>query len=119
MAPLAPHIETRRRSISIAPETPRSAQSDIFQTMGQPQGYDPREIIYRIGTFLLVVGVGLFVFFLLSEAAGSPTFSYFCWSVVVFMLAFIFRARYKKSIQASGRFSIFRRLMPKSKEDKG
>ncbi len=87
--------------------------------MGQQQGYDPKEIIYRLGTFFFLVGIGLFVFFLLSESAGTPTFSYFCWSLIFITLAFIFRARYKKSIQPSGRFSIIKRLMPKSKEDKG
>jgi hypothetical protein len=88
--------------------------------MGQPQGYDPRDLIYRFGTFFLLVATGLLIFFLLSEAAGAPTFSYFCWSMILFVFAFIFRTRYKRSIQPSGRFSIFQRLMPKSKrEDKG
>lgn len=87
--------------------------------MAQPQGYDPREFIYRLGTFFLLVGLGLLVFFLLSDAAGTPTLSYFCWSMILFVLGFVFRARYKRSIQSSGRFSIFQRLMPKSKQDKG
>jgi len=87
--------------------------------MGEPQGYDPNEIIYRLGTFFLLVGIGLLVFFLLSEAAGTPTFPYFCWSVILLTLAFMFRARYKRSVQPSGRFSFLKRLMPKSKEDKG
>ncbi|HLF72773.1 MAG TPA: hypothetical protein VI524_00375 [Anaerolineales bacterium] len=87
--------------------------------MGQPPGSDSNEIIYRIGTFFLLVGVGLLVFFLLSEAGGSPVFNYFCWSMILFTLGFMFRARYKRAIQSSGRFSIFKRLMPKSKEDKG
>jgi len=108
-----------RRSISIAPETLRFAQSDTIQLMGEPQGYDPKEIIYRLGTFFLLVGIGLLVFFLLSEAAGTPTFPYFCWSVILLTLAFMFRAQYKRSVQPSGRFSILKRLMPKSKEDKG
>ena len=87
--------------------------------MGQPEGYNPREIIHRLGTFFLLVGAGLLVFFLLSEAAGTPTFSYFCWSMILIILGFIFRARHKRSTQPSGRFSIFQRLMPKSKADKG
>jgi uncharacterized membrane protein len=87
--------------------------------MGEPQGYDPKELIYRLGTFFLVVGIGLLAFFLLSEAAGTPTFSYFCGSMILITLAFVFRARYKRSIQPSGRFGIIQRLRPKSKEDKG
>jgi len=38
--------------------------------------------------------------------------------VILLTLAFMFRARYKRSVQPSGRFSILKRLMPKSKEDK-
>ena len=88
--------------------------------MGEPQGYDPKEIIYRIGTFFLMVGIGVLVFFLLSEAGGKPAFSYFCWTIIFFTLGFIFRARYRRAVQPSGRFSIFQRLIPKSKqEDKG
>jgi positive regulator of sigma E activity len=87
--------------------------------MGQQQGYDPKEIIFRLGTFFFLVGIGLFVFFIISDSVGTPTFSYFCWSMILITLAFMFRARYKRSIQSSGRFSILKRLMPKSKEDKG
>jgi positive regulator of sigma E activity len=86
--------------------------------MGEQPEYDPKEIIFRLGTFFLLVGIGLFVFFLLSDSAGNPTFSYFCWGMILITLAFIFRARYKRSIQPTGRFSIIKRLMPKSKEDK-
>jgi hypothetical protein len=68
-----------------------------------------------LGTFFLLVATGLLIFFLISEAAGTPTFEYFCWSIILFTIAFIFRARYKRSIQPSGRFGLFRRLMPKSK----
>src|SRR5215211_3687762 len=88
-----------------------------FKFMGQQQGYDPKEIIYRLGTFFLLVGIGLFVFFLLSDSAGTPTFSYFCWSMILITLAFIFRARYKRSVQPSGRFSIVKRMIPKSKRE--
>jgi len=87
--------------------------------MGAPQGYDPKEITYRLGTFFLAVGIGLLVFFILSESAGSPNFSYFCWGAVILTIAFIFRAQYKKAVNPSGRFSILKRLMPKAKEDKG
>ena len=96
----------------------RDVRSDTREPMGEPQGYDPRELIYRIGTFFLMVGIGVLVFFLLSEAGGRPTFTYLCWSLLLFTLGFIFRARYKRQTQSSGRFSIFKRLGPKSKEEK-
>jgi len=87
--------------------------------MGTPQGYDPKELTYRVGTFFLAVGIGLLVFFILSESAGSPNFSYFCWGAIILSIAFIFRGQYKKAVNPSGRFSILKRLMPKRKEDKG
>ena len=86
--------------------------------MGEPQDYDPKEIIYRVGTFFLLVGLGLLVFFMMSEAAGQPTFSYFCWSIVLLVVGFLFRAQYKKAVKSSGRFSILKRLKPKPKEEK-
>jgi hypothetical protein len=87
--------------------------------MGEPQGYNRKEFIHRVGTFFLLVGIGLLVFFFLSEAAEKPTFSYFCWSTILLILGFLFRTQYKKPTQPSGRFSIFQRLKPKPKEDKG
>lgn len=87
--------------------------------MGQPQGDNYREIIYRVGTFFLLVGIGLLVLFILSESAQQATFSYFCWAVILLVIGFAFRAQYKRSLPASGRFSLIKRLMPKSKEDKG
>jgi hypothetical protein len=87
--------------------------------MSAPQGYDPKELIYRLGTFFLVVGIGLLVFFILSESAGNPDFNYFCSGAIVLTIAFIFRAQYRKAVNPSGRFSILKRLMPKPKEDKG
>jgi hypothetical protein len=87
--------------------------------MGEPQGYDRKEFIYRVGTFFLLIGTGLFVFFLFSESAGAPMLGYFCWSTILFILGFIFRAQYKKPAgPASGRFSILKRLKPKPKEEK-
>lgn len=77
--------------------------------MGEPE-YDPKEILYRIGTFFLLVGIGLFVFFMLSDAANNPTFSYFCWSIIILIIGFVFRAQYRKATKTSGRFSIFNRF---------
>jgi predicted membrane channel-forming protein YqfA (hemolysin III family) len=85
--------------------------------MSSPQGLDPKEIIYRIGTFFLLVGIGLVAFFVLSEAARQVSFNYLCWGLIVLILGFIFRAQYRKSVTPSGRFSLVRKLMPKSKKE--
>jgi len=78
--------------------------------MGDP-GYNRKEFLYRIGTYFLLVGLGLLVFFMLSEAAKQPTFSYFCWSMILLILGVVFRAQYKKpGPPPSGRFSVFKRF---------
>ena len=87
--------------------------------MGAPQGFDRKEILHRIGTFFLLVGIGLLVFFMLSEAAKSVTFSYFCWSLIFVILGLVFRGQFKRSVPSSGRFSIVKRLMPKAKKEEG
>jgi len=86
--------------------------------MGEPQGYNYKEIIYRVGTFFLLVGTGLLIFFMLSESADQPMFNYFCWSMVLLIVGFMFRAQYKKSITPSGRFGVLKRLKGKPKEEK-
>jgi len=86
--------------------------------MGAPQEYNRKEFIYRVGTFFLLVGTGLLIFFMLSEAAEQTEFSYFCWSMILLTLGFIFRAQYKKPTPPSGRFSILKKLKPKPKEEK-
>ena len=87
--------------------------------MGAPQGFDRNDFLYRIGTFFLLVGIGLLVFFLLSEAAGKVTFSYFCWSTIFLIVGFVFRGQLKRTAQPSGRFSLVKRLTPKSKQEQG
>jgi len=85
--------------------------------MSSPQGFDRKEVIHRIGTFFIILGIGLLGFFLLSEAAKQVTFEYFCWSVLLLVIGFIFRGQFKRSVPPSGRFSLVRRLMPKAKKE--
>jgi len=83
----------------------------------QPSGR--KEFVARVGTFFVLVGVGMLVFFILSEAAKDPTLSYFCWGTVLLTFGFIFRGQFKKAAgPPSGRFGIFKRLKPKPKEEK-
>jgi len=86
--------------------------------MGEPQGYNYKELIYRVGTFFLLVGTGLLIFFMLSESANQPMFNFFCWSMVLLIIGFMFRAQYKKSLPPSGRFSVLKKLKRNSKEEK-
>jgi uncharacterized membrane protein YccC len=83
----------------------------------QPNTYP--ELLYRVGTFFLLVGTGLVILFVLSESARQTVFGYFCWGMILLMFGFIFRARYRRAAPpSSGRFSIFQRLKRKPKEDK-
>lgn len=85
--------------------------------MSSPQGFNRKEVIHRIGTFFIIVGIGLLAFFLLSEAASQVTFEYFCWSVLLLVLGFIFRGQFKRTVPPSGRFGIVRKLIPKAKKE--
>ena len=85
--------------------------------MGAPDGYNPKEIIHRIGTFFILVGIMLIVFFVLSESVAQVAFEYFCWGILLIVFGFIFRGQFKRRTAPSGRFSIVRRLMPKAKKD--
>src|SRR5215208_652720 len=78
----------------------------IFKNiMGAPDGYNRKEIVHRIGTFFLMVGIGLFVFFILSEAAKEVAFDYFCWGVLIMIIGFVFRGQFRRTTAPSGRFS--------------
>ncbi|MDX1377594.1 MAG: hypothetical protein R3307_02000 [Anaerolineales bacterium] len=81
--------------------------------MGENNKYDRKEFLYRVGTFFLLVGIGLFVFFLLSEAAQQPEFNYFCGSMGLLIIGFFFRNRYRRAMTPSGRFGRTRRFLKK------
>lgn len=79
--------------------------------MGEPQNYNSKEFIYRVGTFFLLVGTGLLIFFMLSESADQPQFNYFCSSVILITIGFMFRAQYRRAVISSGRFGWLKRLL--------
>jgi len=81
--------------------------------------YSYRELIYRVGSFFLMVGFGLILLFILSEASQDTAFNYFCWGLLLLIVGFALRTQYKKSFPPSDRFSFIKRLTPKSKKDKG
>ena len=78
--------------------------------MGEPESYNRKEFVYRVGTFFLLVGVGMLVFFMFSEAAEQPQFNYFCGSMVLLVVGFLFRAQYRRPAVSSGRFSVLKKL---------
>lgn len=82
------------------------------------QGNYP-ELIYRVGTFFLLVGIGLVVLFILSDAVRQTAFNYLCVGAILLTVGFLFRAQYKRAMPPSGRFSLVKRFKRKPKEDKG
>ena len=85
--------------------------------MGAPDGFDRKEILHRIGTFFLLLGIGSLIFFMLSEAAKNVNFNFFCWSLILMIFGFLFRGQFKRKVTPSGRFSLVKRLMPKAKKE--
>ena len=74
--------------------------------MGDSQPPNRAEFVSRVGTFFLLLGIGLMVFFFLSDAASNPNLNYFCWGTIILTFGFIFRAQFKKPAgPPSGRFS--------------
>ena len=94
-----------------------------YYLMGDSQPPNRAEFVSRVGTFFLLLGIGLMVFFFLSDAANAANLSYFCWGTILLTIGFMFQAQYKKPAgQPSGRFSVIGRvrnaLKPKPKEAK-
>ena len=81
--------------------------------MGEPEEYNRKELIHRIGTFFLMLAVGLVVYFILSDAAGSPAFGSFCFGVILATLGFVLRAKLKRPVTPSGRFGFIKGLFRK------
>jgi hypothetical protein len=83
------------------------------------QSSSRKEFVSRVGTFFVLVGIGLMAYFILSESAKNPMLSYFCWGTILLTLGFVFRRQFKKPAgPASGRFSILQKLKQKPKEEK-
>ena len=87
------------------------------------QSSSRKEFVSRIGTFFVLVGIGLMVFFSLSDSANDPRLSYFCWGTIFLTIGFVLRGQFKRSPgPPSGRFSVLKRirsaLQPKPKEEK-
>ena len=87
--------------------------------MGDSQPPGRPEFVSRVGTFFILVGIGMMVFFMLSDAADTPRLGYFCWGTVLLSMGVIFQARFKRPKgPPAGRFRLLQRLKRKPKEEK-
>ena len=77
------------------------------------------EFVARVGTFFVLVGIAMMVFFMLSDAADAPRLGYFCGGTVLLSLGILFQSRWKRPAgPPSGRFSVLQKLKRKPKEAK-
>jgi membrane protein implicated in regulation of membrane protease activity len=78
------------------------------------------EFLTRIGTFFILIGIGIFILFIASNSAGAANFDYLFWAVLSVIVGFFLRRRHEPSSPAE-RFSVmrkFRRSGPSRKERK-
>jgi hypothetical protein len=68
--------------------------------------------VVRMGTFFLVMGVGVFILFVVSDLADKVDFDFLFISVLLIFLGFVFR-RGKAPPPSAGRFS----LVNKTRDD--
>lgn len=78
---------------------------------------DQKEIVPRVGTFLILLGLFSFILFLASDFADQPDFDWLFASILFVAIGYGFRRRATPP-PPSGRFSILRRMRKKSKQDK-
>ncbi len=67
------------------------------------------EFIIRIGTFFILIGAGIFILFIASDAAGKTNFDYLCAAVLCVTVGILFRRR-RPPGPPSGRFGYVRKL---------
>jgi hypothetical protein len=67
------------------------------------------EFLVRVGTFCVLVGLGVFILFVASDSAGKADFDYLFWSLLAIVVGILLRGR-KEPAAPSGRFSFLRRF---------
>jgi hypothetical protein len=67
------------------------------------------EFLIRIGTFFILVGIGIFLIFIASDGAGAANFDYLFWAMLSVIVGFILRRRREPRAPAD-RFTVLRRF---------
>jgi hypothetical protein len=65
------------------------------------------DFISRIGTFLIVIGIFVFILFLASDFSNSPDFDYLLGAIFIFSLGWYLQGR-KAPPPSAGRFGLIR-----------
>ncbi len=74
------------------------------------------EFIIRVGTFLVLVGIGMLILFVASNSANQANFDYLFWAVLAVTVGLMLRRR-KAPPPPSGRFESLRRWTGRSRPD--
>ena len=77
-----------------------------------------KEFLTRIGTFCILIGLGVFILFIASDSAGQANFDYLFWALLAVVVGILLR-RKKEEAPSSGRFSLFKRFQNQSRDRRG
>lgn len=76
------------------------------------------EISFKIGQYLLFVGLIILILFFASDQAGDPIFSLFCFGVLLIPFGIYMMFRFRKPPASSDRFSAVRKWQQSRKAAK-
>jgi hypothetical protein len=82
------------------------------------EGPPQRELVPRIGTFLILLGIFSLIFFITSGLAQQPDFDWLFVSLLLLGIG-VFLRRRAAPAPSAGRFSIVRKLTERTKKNKG
>jgi len=85
--------------------------------MGDEQPVNQDDLVPRIGTFLMLLGIFAFIFFLASDFSNQTDFDWLFAGVLLFLIGFVFRRR-APAPPPSGRFSGVRKWREDAKKRK-
>ncbi len=72
-----------------------------------------KEFFIRVGTFLILIGIGMLILFIASANANQSNFDYLFWAVLAVTVGILLRRR-KEPPPSSGRFEGLRRWTGRS-----
>jgi len=76
-----------------------------------------REFLTRVGTFFILLGVGILVLFIASDSAGAANFDYLFWAMLAIIIGF-FLHRNREPSPPADRFGVLRRFRGSGKDRK-
>ncbi|OQX64168.1 MAG: hypothetical protein B5M51_04200 [Anaerolinea sp. 4484_236] len=78
---------------------------------------EQKDIIPRIGTFFIVIGIGFTILFVISDIANAISFNYFFTGLLLGGIGLYFRRNTEKP-PSSGRFEAWKKILSKEKKEK-